>query len=174
MFPAASPGDISRRAPAEDDLDGLDALYGTFDQAAPDAQLTVASCPLGIRIGTGDGDPSIAGVDQVVAVHSQSGEQVLLGRPNASTGVLSLEVLAVEALTGPAAAPGPWDLTLQGPEGKTRTTFALFTLPEVCEEPPLPGCACGGGGVEARASDALLFLLVSGLGLGSRSRGRGA
>lgn len=165
MFPAASPGDVSRRAPADDDLNGLEALYGIGAGGAPDASLTRASCPLSITAGSGGA--SSASVAQVVAVHSQSGARVALGRPDASTGVVPIDLLS-----GAGVATGAWDLSLLGPEGKERTYFAFLTLPESCEVPPPPGCDCAVGGRPSLAGGALLLVVVLGLGLGLGLRGR--
>ncbi|MDF1565050.1 MAG: hypothetical protein P1V51_18570 [Deltaproteobacteria bacterium] len=147
LFPAASPGDTSRRRPAADDLAGLRALYGPGTGAPPHATVIVEGCALTLRVEPAPGEPE----PEVLLSESETGEAI---------GPSGLDPLT----TSPGRS---WDVTLRGANGKERTHFAALTLPESCLPEEETGCATSNQG----APPTLALALVLALGLSLKTPG---
>lgn len=161
MFPAAVPGDTSRRVPNADDLAGLASLYGPGSVAPPDGHLAPRACAA---------DPLIF-VPTAASATPTDFEIV-----DADSGIVSPISFSAEIdgdHLAAVASPGHvLDLVVEGASGKDRALYDAIVPVAPCggdggtTTPKTAGCGCSA----TAGSPAGPILLVLGLAVLGRRR----
>jgi len=147
MIPAATPGDSSNAGLGQDDLDGLNALYGEGSSVSPDGSL-FSDCANGVLYQPG---PSGEALREVIAWPREGGAPLRL---ELKQGVDRQRI----RFNGQSS--GKYDLDLLGVGGGTRSLFDLSLAPAESCRVSSEGCAQGGP-PSAGAGLALSLFLVA-------------